>query len=127
MVRLSTSGEYMKFTPATPPPQARPQAQEDAHLIVVAYGENSDLRVGYGSSAQAGIRPCAYNNPIFIDIDGNGFRPNGDNLDWPLPTGALTLPAVKAMSSQKAASSRLHKDAPRNTTRNNTTEHEPYP
>ena len=32
MVRLSTSGEYMKFTPATPTPQARPQAQEDAHL-----------------------------------------------------------------------------------------------
>ena len=59
--------------------------QEDAHLIVVALGENFDLKTGYGSSSQASIKPIAYNNPIFVDIDGNGFRPNGDTLGHPLP------------------------------------------
>jgi len=24
-------------------------------------------------------------NPIFIDVDGNGFEPNGDLLDLPIP------------------------------------------
>ena len=74
---------------------------EDSHIIVVAYGENHDLKTGFGTSPQSANKPCAYNNPIFIDIDGNGFRPNGDNLDWPLPTGALTLPAVKAMLEKR--------------------------
>lgn len=69
--------------------------EEDAHLIVVAYGENSDLRVGYGSSAQAGIRPCAYNNPIFVDLDGNGFTPNGDTLGFPLPAGRISVAEAK--------------------------------
>ena len=59
---------------------------EDTHLIVVAYGTNSDLRIGYGSSGQAGIKPCAYNNPIFVDLNGDGFTPNGDTLGFPLPT-----------------------------------------
>lgn len=59
--------------------------QEDAHLIVVALGENHDLKTGYGSSGQSTLKPIAYNNPIFVDIDGNGFRPNGDTLGHHLP------------------------------------------
>ena len=39
---------------------------EDSHLIVVAYGEHSDLTTGYGTSSQSKMHPCAYNNPIFI-------------------------------------------------------------
>jgi hypothetical protein len=70
---------------------------EDSHLIVVAYGENHDLKKGYGTSTQSSIKPCAYNNPIFVDIDGNGFKPNGDNLNWPLPVNGLTVETVKAM------------------------------
>ena len=70
---------------------------EDAHLIVVAYGENFDLKTGYGSSSQASIKPCAYNNPIFIDVDGNGFKPNGDLLDYPLPVKGIKLEDVKAL------------------------------
>ena len=52
---------------------------EDSHLIVVAYSENSDLETGYGSSWQAEMHPCAYINPIFVDVDGNGYvdPPNG--------------------------------------------------
>ncbi|MEQ1852158.1 MAG: CehA/McbA family metallohydrolase, partial [Chthoniobacteraceae bacterium] len=58
---------------------------EDAHLIVVACAENSDLSIGYGTSAQAKVKPFAYHNPIFVDVDGHGFAPNGDTLGWPLP------------------------------------------
>ena len=60
--------------------------EEDSHLIVVAMGENSDLKTGYGTSDQAQMQPCAYHNPIFVDVDGNGFRANGDTLGFPLPT-----------------------------------------
>ena len=69
---------------------------EDSHIIVVAQGENHDLSKGFGTSPQSKNKPCAYNNPIFIDVDGNGFKPNGDNLDWPLPVKGLTLETVKA-------------------------------
>lgn len=69
---------------------------EDSHLIVVAYGENHDLKKGFGTSPQSNNKPCAYNNPIFVDIDGNGFKHNGDNLDWSLPVKGLTLETVKA-------------------------------
>ena len=74
---------------------------EDAHLIVVAYGENFNLKTGYGTSAQANLKPCAYNNPIFIDVDGNGFKPNGDLLDYPLPVKGLKVEDVKAMLERR--------------------------
>ena len=73
---------------------------EDAHLIVVAYGTNSDLKIGYGSSGQAGIRPCAYNNPIFVDLDGDGFTPNGDTLGFPLPSGRISVENAKDLLSK---------------------------
>jgi hypothetical protein len=71
------------------------QLKEDAHLIVVAYGEKSDLSIGYGSSTQAKMHPCAYNNPIFVDVDGGGFKPNGDLLDWGLPSKLASVDEVK--------------------------------
>jgi hypothetical protein len=64
---------------------------EDAHLIVVAYGENFDLALGYGSSDQARLKPCAYNNPIFVDVGGGGFRASGDLLEYPLMTKRYTV------------------------------------
>ena len=70
---------------------------EDAHVIVVAYGENFDLKTGFGTSAQASLKPCAYNNPIFIDVDGGGFEPNGDLLDFPLPVKGISAEDVKAL------------------------------
>ena len=75
---------------------------EDSHVIVVAYGENSDLSTGYGSSAQAKLKPCAYNNPIFVDVDGGGFKPNGDTLDWPLPVKGLTVEDAKRILSERS-------------------------
>ena len=58
--------------------------KEDSHLIVAAIGERMKLgRVmgpNWGSKA-----PIAVSNPIFADIDANGFKPNGDLLDAELP------------------------------------------
>lgn len=60
---------------------------EDGQLIVVAAGEGSRLREGYGDSNAGTWFPCAFTNPIRVDIDGHGFRPNGDTLGHPLPIG----------------------------------------
>lgn len=58
--------------------------QQDAHLIVVATGENSNLEKGWGLSWESGMRPVAFTNPIYVDVDGKGFEPNGDTLGHPL-------------------------------------------
>ena len=57
--------------------------EEDAYLIVAAVGENSTLATGYGRSWQKDLHPTAYHNPIFVDVDGDGFEPNGDLLGHP--------------------------------------------
>lgn len=70
---------------------------EDAHLIVVAVGEHADLRTGFGSSRQARLKPCAYHHPIFVDVDGQGWKPSGDTLGWELPVRRLDLDEVRAL------------------------------
>ncbi|MEX2580820.1 MAG: CehA/McbA family metallohydrolase [Verrucomicrobiales bacterium] len=70
---------------------------EDAHLIVVAYGENGNLQGGFGTSSQSAMQPCAYNNPIYVDVDGGGFEPNYDTLGYDLPVRNLTVDAVDAL------------------------------
>ena len=55
----------------------------DAHVIVVAAGEGMQLGKVYGMDRGAAM-PVAVSNPIFVDVDGNGFQPNGDTLDSPL-------------------------------------------
>ena len=70
---------------------------EDAHIIVVACSEKGDLRTGYGTSQQSKVRPFAYHNPIFVDVDGHGFTPNGDTLGWPLPVKKISVEDAKAM------------------------------
>ena len=56
----------------------------DTHLIVVAIGENFTLGPVMGPQ-RGQAAPAAMSNPIFVDVDGNGFQPNGDTLDAPLP------------------------------------------
>jgi hypothetical protein len=57
---------------------------QDAHLIVAAIGEGMTMEKVMGQ--QYGDRPpIAVSNPIFVDTDGNGFTPNGDELGLPLP------------------------------------------
>jgi hypothetical protein len=56
----------------------------DAHLIVAAGNEGATLGRVYGPEAGAAM-PVAVANPIFVDVDGGGFKPNGDDLGLPLP------------------------------------------
>jgi len=60
--------------------------QRDEHLIVVAIGENSNLSKGWGRSPYARMRPVAFTNPIYVDVDRDGFKANGDTLGHPLMT-----------------------------------------
>ena len=75
---------------------------EDSHIIVVACGEHSDLSIGYGTSSQAKMHPCAYHNPIFVDFDGHGFKPNGDTLGFPLPVAKMTVEEAKRQIDESA-------------------------
>tara|TARA_Y100001934_G_scaffold45195_1_gene54681 strand:+ start:14161 stop:16692 length:2532 start_codon:yes stop_codon:yes gene_type:complete len=70
---------------------------EDSHLIVVAIGENFDLKTGYGTSRQSGNQPVAYHNPIFVDLDGAGFKPNGDTLGFPIPVARISPKEAKRL------------------------------
>ena len=70
------------------------QITDDAHLIVVAIGEKSTLAGGFGTSPQGKMHPTAYHNPIFLDVDGNGFTPNKDTLGHDLPVANLTVEQV---------------------------------
>ncbi len=58
--------------------------ESDAHVIVGVIGEHSEL--GPVAGPYVGKeRPVAIANPIFVDVDGNGFKANGDDLGFPLP------------------------------------------
>jgi hypothetical protein len=66
----------------------RVKLQHDAHLIVVAVGEGENLNKLWGRNPYGNMHPIAYTNPIFVDVDRDGWRANGDTLGWPLVTGA---------------------------------------
>ncbi|MGI8605269.1 MAG: CehA/McbA family metallohydrolase [Verrucomicrobiales bacterium] len=70
---------------------------QDAHVIVVAVGEHHDLKACYGTSAQGTLRPIAYQNPIYVDVDGNGWTPNKDTLGHDLPIANLTVERVSQL------------------------------
>jgi hypothetical protein len=57
--------------------------KRDAHVIVAVIGEHSVLGPVVGPD-RARDRPVALANPIFADVDGGGFRANGDLLDGPV-------------------------------------------
>jgi hypothetical protein len=56
----------------------------DAHLIVAAAGIGLKLGPVMGPS-RGNDMPIAVSNPIFVDVDGGGFKPNGDDLGVPFP------------------------------------------
>lgn len=60
------------------------QLPGDAHLVVVAGGENLELGPVVGP-VMAKVQPAALSNPIFVDVDGGGFKSNKDTLGHPLP------------------------------------------
>jgi len=58
--------------------------KEDTHIIVATIGE--DLKLGKVMGERYGkLAPCAVSNPVWVDVDGNGFKPNMDGLGKPLP------------------------------------------
>ena len=58
--------------------------EEDAHVIVATIGEGMTMEKVMGR--RYGRRsPIAVSNPIFVDVRGDGFQPNGDELGLPLP------------------------------------------
>lgn len=60
------------------------QLAKDAHVIVVAVHETKTVGAVMGPEwGKELIGACA--NPIYVDVDGNGWQPNGDTLDHPLP------------------------------------------
>ena len=61
---------------------------------------------GIIASTQADMHPCAYNNPIFVDVDGGGFTANGDTLGYPLPTKNLTIGQVQGHLGDAESQSR---------------------
>lgn len=77
--------------------QLRIPLQKDAHLIVVALHETGDMKTGFGTSDYAKMRPCAYNNPIYVDVDGGGFHPNGDTLGFDIPAMGITADKARAL------------------------------
>jgi hypothetical protein len=76
------------------------ELKEDTHVIVMAVGEKSTLGVVQGPT-WGKIMPIAVSNPIYVDVDGGGFKPNGDTLGAPLPVKG-GRPAAKEKSKAKA-------------------------
>ncbi|MEZ6057909.1 MAG: CehA/McbA family metallohydrolase [Planctomycetaceae bacterium] len=56
----------------------------DSHLVVVAGSRTATLGAAFGP-AWGKQHPTAMTNPLFVDVDGNGFKPNKDTLGLPLP------------------------------------------
>lgn len=56
--------------------------KEDAHIIVLAYGEGESIGLVNGNKQ---IMPLALSNPVFVDTDGAGFNPNKDLMGYTLP------------------------------------------
>lgn len=59
-----------------------PKFAEDTHVIVATIGEGLKLGPVMGET-QGELPPVAVANPIFLDMDGGGFEPNGDDLGVP--------------------------------------------
>ncbi len=65
----------------------------DAHIIVACAGEGLQLGPVMGSGPGKAM-PVAVSNPIFVDIDGDGFQANGDLLDRSLPLEQTKTPVA---------------------------------
>ena len=38
----------------------------------------------------------AYHTPVYVDVDGDGFRANGDTLGFDIPVARMTADIVRA-------------------------------
>lgn len=58
--------------------------KDDSHVIVVC-GSDKPLGPKVVGPFWGTYRAAAITNPIFVDVDGDGFKPNKDTLGHPLP------------------------------------------
>lgn len=58
--------------------------EQDSHIIVVA-GHRTQTMEDVQGTPWGNRHPTALTNPVFVDVDGNGFTPNQDTLGFPLP------------------------------------------
>lgn len=58
--------------------------KEDSHVIVIA-GHRTQLIGDIMGPMWKNQNPTAVTNPVFVDLDGDGFTANKDTLDYPLP------------------------------------------
>jgi hypothetical protein len=72
---------------------------EDAHLIVIAVNSKGDLTTWFGTSAQAKMKPQAWHNPIYVDLDGDGWKHNGDTLGFDVPVTGMTVEEAQRILS----------------------------
>lgn len=70
--------EVVKFDESIPLEFTR-----DTHVIVAAAGEGLGLGRVMGPTHGKQM-PIAVSNPIYVDVGGDGFQPNGDLLDVPV-------------------------------------------
>lgn len=56
---------------------------KDSHIVVVTGHRTEQL--GDVAGPMGSQHPAALTNPVFVDVDGNGFKANGDTLGHPLP------------------------------------------
>ncbi|WP_397568980.1 CehA/McbA family metallohydrolase [Schlesneria sp. T3-172] len=61
------------------------EISSDAHIIVATGNTQGKLTNIYATDV-GNARPAAMTNPIFVDVNGDGFQANKDTLDVPLPT-----------------------------------------
>lgn len=66
----------------------------DTHVAVATLGEKTTLGHVMGPT-YGKWQPIAVSNPVFVDVDGGGFKPNGDTLGFPLPVKAGTAAKKK--------------------------------
>ncbi|MFM7057259.1 MAG: CehA/McbA family metallohydrolase [Planctomycetota bacterium] len=64
------------------------QLEQDAHLVVLAGHSVQKLGPVFGPDWGA-QHPAAVTNPVFVDVDGGGFKANRDTLGHPLPVKFL--------------------------------------
>ncbi len=60
----------------------------DAHLIVLT-GHSAQKLGPVSGPGWGGQAPAALSNPVFVDVDGGGFKAGSDTLDAPLPVKFL--------------------------------------
>lgn len=65
--------------------------EADAHLIVVAVNSSGDLSTCFGTSPQAKLKPQAWHNPVYVDVNGDGWQPSMDTLGYDIPTARLSV------------------------------------